>query len=172
MARAKGDTDAPLMERVWRSVDIQGEDECWPWTRGLDGGYGVIKDGPLRKRVHRVIAASIYGEEALIGLVVDHMCHTTDCQDLVCLHRRCCNPRHLQIVTQRENIARGNSHVARQMTAVACPQGHLFDEANTYWHDGQRKCKECRRVRRGESYDRHRDERNRRRRDLTIVRKL
>lgn len=167
MARAKGDTDAPLMERVWRSVDVRGEDECWPWTRGTHLGYGVIKDGPKVKRVHRVIAASVYGETALVGLVVDHRCHTTDCQEVLCEHRRCCNPSHLQVITQRENIARGNSTVARQMVATHCSKGHLLDDENTYLYRGGRRCKKCRRVSCRDDHDRHRDERNRRRRERT-----
>lgn len=41
----------------------------------------------------------------------------------------------------------------------ACPQGHPYDDENTYVYEGARQCKRCRMTRRTESYVRHRDRR-------------
>jgi hypothetical protein len=48
-----------------------------------------------------------------------------------------------------------------------CPKGHLFDEANIYWHDGLRYCRRCRtereRERRAANPERERERQRRRR---------
>lgn len=63
--------------------------------------------------------------------VIDHLCRV----------RTCCNPSHLDPVTQAENMARG---VRAQMTH--CKRGHEFTEENTYLFRGSRGCRMCRRA--------------------------
>ncbi len=41
----------------------------------------------------------------------------------------------------------------------ACPQGHSFDDDNTYIYKGNRQCKTCRRQRVMESFERHKPKR-------------
>ncbi len=86
----------PLAERLWAKVDKSGD--CWLWTghRNHDGyGRMLISKRPLRMIfTHRLAWESTY------GAVPD---------DLRVLHRcdnpPCCNPAHLFIGSQPENIA-------------------------------------------------------------------
>src|SRR5574343_1677663 len=76
---------------------------CWEWTMGTDSsGYGVMAvklvDGPGRygwraSRVHRIVWTATHGPIP-DGMVIDH----------TCCNRLCCNPAHLQVVTQAENV--------------------------------------------------------------------
>jgi hypothetical protein len=75
------------------------------------------------------------------GLEADHLCRNT----------LCVNPDHIELVTHRENILRGNSPSAQQARQTHCKRGHLLEGENVYKADtsspNARKCKECRRER-------------------------
>jgi hypothetical protein len=53
------------------------------------------------------------------------------------------NPRHLEPVTQRENILRGQSFAAKNARKTKCLNGHVFDSLR---QRGGRNCNTCRRV--------------------------
>jgi hypothetical protein len=81
--------------RFWAGIERGSEAECWPWRRHCDtGGYGVIGIGGRLIKAHRVAYAIAYG-------------HTPG--DMCVLHRCdnpcCCNPAHLTLGTQQDNIA-------------------------------------------------------------------
>ena len=70
------------------------------------------------------------------GLTIDHLCRI----------RHCVNPEHLEAVTDRVNILRGEGISAQHARATHCPQGHPYDLINTYVApDGDRDCRDCRR---------------------------
>lgn len=71
---------------------------CWQWTGWLDEkGYGRLDTGDQRAaRAHRYTYECIRGH-VLEHLVLDHLCR----------NRACCNPWHLQPITQTENTQRG-----------------------------------------------------------------
>jgi hypothetical protein len=100
--------------RWWSKVDKRGPDECWPWTDPLTKGYGrfVVRN-------EYEVGAHRWGYLHLVGpipegLDLDHLCHTHDpfcAGGADCLHRRCCNPVHLEPVTPEENGRRaGEQH--------------------------------------------------------------
>jgi hypothetical protein len=73
--------------------------------------------------------------------------HTT------CNNPPCVRPAHMELVTHAENIRRamaladsstwGKPHAGK----TRCPQGHDYDEANTYIDPrGARRCRACRRT--------------------------
>ena len=115
-------------------VTARGE-PCWRWIGGsrTKGGYVRITAGGRGVMAHR------WAYELLVGpipegLTIDHLCRVTDCV----------NPAHLEAVTQRTNIVRGDGPAARNVVKTHCPQGHPYDETNTYRRpDGGRDCKLC-----------------------------
>jgi hypothetical protein len=111
----KRKTDA---EKFWPKVDRRGDDECWPWIAGRTaGGYGLFWfTGPPRTATtaHRV-SYELHGGTIPAGLEVDHLCRNT----------LCVNPTHLEPVTRHENEA-------RKPRKTHCPQGHEYNEANSY----------------------------------------
>ncbi len=121
-------------ERFWIRVDASGD--CWEWTGSCNrGGYGNFSVKGVPINAHR------YAWSSLIGpippkAVVDHMCR----------NRRCVNPDHLRIVSQRENIMSGYSPKALVHRSDRCIRGHLFTPANTgRYAYGGRRCRQCRR---------------------------
>ena len=127
-------------ERLWKSVDQDGPisswkpglDACWIWNgHRTTAGYGSIwRDGKL-VYVHRAMYEAYYGEIE-DGLVLDHLCHI----------RACCNPAHLEAVTQAVNAARGLT-----ATKTHCKHGHEFTPENTRFESDGRRCRQCHRDR-------------------------
>ena len=70
------------------------------------------------------------------GLTVDHLCR----------NRRCVNPAHLELVTMRENLLRGEGACARHARQSFCKYGHPLVGGNLRpVKDGSRRCLECHR---------------------------
>jgi hypothetical protein len=146
-------TVTPATERLWRRVDRSGgPNACWPWTGPVDRrGYGRIWSEGQKRSVHAVAYEARNGalrlDESGRRPDVDHQCHNrSDCRGgPSCLHRRCCNPEHLRLVTRGENTLAGKSISAANARKEACDHGHAYAEANTYRRsDGTRDCKACR----------------------------
>lgn len=109
---------------------------CWRWTANtLPNGYGRFWLNGEKRYAHRA-AYEMFVGPIPPGLQVDHLCRS----------RRCVNPAHLEAVSQRVNILRGESPYARRKRQDSCLRGHPFTEANTYVKpNGTRRCKECHR---------------------------
>ncbi len=81
------------------------------------------------RQTHRIAYEEFVGPVPN-GLHLDHRCRV----------RLCCNPAHLEPVTQQENNRR--SWAARGLKSH-CAQGHEFTPENTKQTAKQRKCREC-----------------------------
>lgn len=109
---------------------------CWLWTGNTNNaGYGVFWFNDRTGLAHRW---SYEHHKGPLGrLHVDHLCRT----------RLCVNPDHLEAVTARENLLRGETKAAANALKTHCPQGHPYDEVNTYRDKkGRRGCQTCRRA--------------------------
>ncbi len=116
---------------------------CWLWTANLhpDTGYSRMwlsrHDNKLGHRIAFEWARGPIPE----GLVIDHLCR----------NRACVNPDHMEIVTNVENVMRGESVFAQNARKTHCLRGHPFDAENTYpVPTGGRACRECARQRKRE----------------------
>ena len=133
----KGVINIPTVEqRFWAKVDRTGE--CWEWVAArTSSGYGNFNWLGKNKVAHRVSYELIKGDIPE-GLDLDHLCR----------NRSCVNPEHLEPVTRRENLLRGDTIPAKHVKKTHCPKGHKYDEDNTYvCKNGSRHCRKCRKDR-------------------------
>lgn len=122
---------AVLAERTDRST------ACWLWTRArTSGGYGHFRLMGMQVYAHRA------SYEAHVGPIPDglHILHACDTP-------ACVNPAHLRPGTHQENMHDRDSRGRGVGGRTHCPQGHPYDEANTY-RPGYRKARVCRACRR------------------------
>lgn len=133
----------PLEDRFWPKVEEatdlspNGWRSCWLWTASLTGnGYGYFG---LEKG--RMALAHRFAYEYVIGPIPEGMT-----LDHLCRRRTCVNPAHLEPVSMRENLLRGESPTAHNARKTHCVHGHPLSGENLYVDPrGRRQCKECRR---------------------------
>jgi len=127
----------PVRERLLSRIEVDEGSGCWLWKGCPTGdGYGQIRVGGRSDGktflAHRLAYETFRGPIPE-GLTLDHLCRV----------RRCVNPAHLEPVTMRENILRGESLAAKNATKSTCKEGHTLDEKNTYLWRGHRHCRAC-----------------------------
>jgi hypothetical protein len=85
-------------ERFWEKVKITTPDECWLWQSGTDrDGYGQFNLDGITRKAHHIAYILTHGEIPE-GVCICHNCPTGD-------NPACCNPAHLWLGTQQENMA-------------------------------------------------------------------
>lgn len=130
---------AHQLSRFWSKVNKTNS--CWVWTAGLNSnngkGYGQFYLNGKKVKSHRLSYEITIGKIP-DGMVLDHLCR----------NRQCVNPDHLEPVTNRENVLRGDTHSSGHNRAKThCPSGHEYSEENTRLSkSGYRKCKTCHRL--------------------------
>ena|SRR3990167_7686178 len=119
------------IDRFWQNVNIT--DSCWLWmSYKNEKGYGRFGVNYHHEYAHRISYFLTKGSIPK-GLSIDHLCRNTSCV----------NPDHLEVVTQRINILRGESIFAKEARQTHCIHGHEFTLENTSNYGGHRKCKKC-----------------------------
>lgn len=137
------------VDRFWAKVDKRGPDECWPWTgKARNRATGAHQYGRFALwnaetlkydawLAHRLAYTLVVGPIP-DGLTLDHLCK----------HTLCCNPAHMEPVTQAENVRRGDSPFAINARKTHCDGGHELAGDNLWVNprNGQRRCKACARA--------------------------
>lgn len=126
------------------SEKILYSEGCWEWngwhnTKGYACMAVNLHDGCGQKKkfAHRVVYELLIGPIPE-GKQLDHLCR----------NRGCVNPWHLEPVTCKENLMRGETHAARNVAKTHCPHDHEYTPENTIIRksDGSRKCRECNKI--------------------------
>lgn len=108
-----------LEEKLCDGVDRRGPDDCWPWTKSTnDSGYGQIETCSPRRsfKAHRV------AYERANGPIPEGQCVLHECDN-----PSCCNPAHLFLGTQIENI-QDMKNKGRQSRGEGRPLAKLTEE--------------------------------------------
>lgn len=94
-----------IMDKIAAKVIVDEDTDCWVWqggtcgkqeeTKGRGRGYGRISIDGTTMQVHRVVYTHFHGIIAH-KRAIDHLCK----------NRLCCNPKHLEAVTTKENNRR------------------------------------------------------------------
>lgn len=171
-ARRYLDRSLPVTQRdldlVLPKFDTSGGiDECHLYSGALDkDGYGIVKingiwppyKGAYRYfKAHQFIYLHYHPDldwNIPTGLQLDHTCHSEAVKlglcdiDQVCLHRRCGNLTHLELVTPLVNTRRGLSGKWQAIKTHCGKCGMAYDEKNTAYHIDKlghvrRRCRNC-----------------------------
>lgn len=111
--------------------------QCWNWIKGKTScGYGALYINKKQISSHR-LSYFLYKGKIPKRLEIDHLCR----------NRACCNPNHLEAVTRRINLLRGETLPARNASVTHCPKGHRYTKTNLVKNRPNRVCKQCNRLR-------------------------
>lgn len=103
-----------------------GGDGCWEWGAPVKHNYGRFRINGRVTLAHRFAYETFKGPIP-DGLFLDHLC----------MNKHCCNPDHLEIVTQAENTRR---YFALK---THCVNGHPFSGDNLRMRGNKRYCRMC-----------------------------
>lgn len=119
----------PAQDRFFEKVDKT--DTCWIWMAAKDtNGYGRFGIKGSKTVLAHVFAYTFVVGPVPEGLELDHLCRNPSCV----------NPAHLEAVTHRENVMRGD--VASRET---CRRGHQRTPDNVVKNGRYTTCLTCRR---------------------------
>lgn len=114
---------AQLPTQLAGKINPAGPGACWLWTAGtFRDGYGSVKWTGRAAVAHRVVfhlladpSLPVFPGRTGDALVLDHRCRV----------KRCVNPAHLRVTTNRANTVAGRSGVLGE---------HSSRFVGVYWH--------------------------------------
>ena len=127
-----------IQRAYWKDRTAQSPDsDCLLWIGSkTTGGYGMVWMNSVKYMAHRISWVAANCRDIPPGLDIDHLCRV----------RNCVFSDHLEPVSRRVNLLRGESHVVDQITRTHCPKDHLLDGENLVEHqlkNGKRTCHIC-----------------------------
>ena len=129
----------PVIERFLAKISIS-DSGCWEWQGTKDTHeYGIFSINHKNLRSHRFIYEYYHGSISSI-LTIDHLCR----------NRKCVNPNHLEQVSIKINVLRGDNTCAINARKTHCNHGHPLFGDNLAIENGTRRCKTCHKERRKE----------------------
>lgn len=145
--------EAYVVSRFFDKVEIT--ESCWLWRAAkVNRDYGQFRSVYFpTAHAHRVAYLMMVGPVP-DGHEIDHICRV----------HNCVNPDHLEAVTHRENMLRGETVAAANARKTHCIRGHDLSIRT----DGSRFCRVCARERWVENRERYtaaRKERERQKRE-------
>jgi hypothetical protein len=110
--------------------------ECIEWQFKKNAkGYGIVSINGKQMFAHR-LAVALSGRTIPKSKVCDHLCR----------NHSCINPEHIELVSMKENVMRGEAVTAKYARMDSCTKGHKFTEENTRIHTDKkgRATRHCR----------------------------
>ena len=118
-----------IKEYIFSKCDVINE--CWVCKIGeTPSGYCRIKYHKKIFSIHRFAYSELVGD-----IPKGHHIHH------ICENKKCCNPEHLVSVTPLEHKA------LHKVEIRVCPNGHFYNENNTYLVKDKKHCRICVRER-------------------------
>jgi hypothetical protein len=123
-------------ESILTEIDKSSATGCWRYpNKPNNNGYVEIRFNTVKTVSHRLVWQFLRGPIP-DAFVLDHLCR----------NRTCCNPDHLEIVTEQVNILRGIGNAAENAKKTHCPRGHEYSGENVIiYKDRKRHCRTCER---------------------------
>lgn len=127
-------------EHFWAKVDKNGPlwngTPCWIWTGAKDkAGYGRFHLPRGGNVPAYWVAWELLHGQIDKALQFDHLCRNHPCVNA---------EHHLEPVTQKVNLLRGEGFAAINAQKTHCKRGHEFTPENTYMQQDWRECVRCR----------------------------
>jgi len=148
-----GPKPRPIAERFWDKVGPHDDPtKCWLWTASTIKSrgklrYGTFGVGDRQVLAHRFSYEMHYHVIIPDGMTIDHV------KARGCTSTLCVNPHHLEVVTLKVNVLRGETFASNKANQICCIHGHSFNEENTYVRpNGSRCCRVCMRARQNKAY--------------------
>jgi len=143
--------DSRLPKKFWDKCGIDSATECWSWTASKVRGYGQFHLSGGNVLAHRHAYESLVAQVPRV-MTCDHLCR----------NRACCNPSHIDIVTNKENVLRGESFSAKNARKTHCILGHPLSGDNLLLNvrksgSTDRVCRTCKNVTARNGYHRRKD---------------
>jgi hypothetical protein len=128
-----GNERAAMQDRVLRHCMPEPNSGCWLWMAHITTcGYGGSSYRRAAVYAHRLSYAAFKG--AIEGhQEIDHLCRVRDCV----------NPDHLEAVSHRTNMLRGETLGGKNVKKSTCPKGHHYHQTIERGGVIRRRCRTC-----------------------------